>query len=267
MKMPLNSREILEFKFMEFMTLGDSFTNTSNESSSVHDLVLQVKSKFHFSQKKSSSTLTPFVLFIGLTKQLLNFTLNKHYTLQCSDWEAENLTEAQKSYAARDAIASVGICLQLIADTAADMVDSHWKHFYNLESIYFTWARTVRLVDTKFHIPSSNKGIFESGEASKDKRFTPTKPKKYLHLAIVYWCPIYKLKLLFFSSSSTRAYAARKSHLYDNAILQAPDGQTLCTCDQKKALWKVLIIICTPFSNKNSIFIDYSIFQQVCEQR
>ncbi|XP_075783457.1 exonuclease 3'-5' domain-containing protein 2 isoform X2 [Pelodiscus sinensis] len=32
-------------------------------------------------------------------------------------------------------------------------------------------------------------------------------------------------------------YSARKSPLYDNCFLHAPDGQPLCTCDRKKAQW------------------------------
>ena len=32
-------------------------------------------------------------------------------------------------------------------------------------------------------------------------------------------------------------YSARKSPLYDNCFLQAPDGQPLCTCDRRKAQW------------------------------
>ena len=32
-------------------------------------------------------------------------------------------------------------------------------------------------------------------------------------------------------------YSARKSPLYDNSFLHAPDGQPLCTCDKKKANW------------------------------
>lgn len=30
---------------------------------------------------------------------------------------------------------------------------------------------------------------------------------------------------------------SRKSPLYDNCFLHAPDDQPLCTCDKKKAKW------------------------------
>lgn len=31
----------------------------------------------------------------------------------------------------------------------------------------------------------------------------------------------------------------RKSPLYDNCFLHAPDDQRLCTCDKKKAQWYI----------------------------
>uniref|UniRef100_A0A6V7LYJ6 Exonuclease 3'-5' domain-containing protein 2 n=1 Tax=Bracon brevicornis TaxID=1563983 RepID=A0A6V7LYJ6_9HYME len=45
----------------------------------------------------------------------------------------------------------------------------------------------------------------------------------------------------------------RKEPLYDNCYLQAPDGETLCTCDRKKAEWYVkkglgLIVIAEPLT-------------------
>lgn len=35
----------------------------------------------------------------------------------------------------------------------------------------------------------------------------------------------------------TYSLSFRKSPLYDNCFLHAPDGQPLCTCDKKKAKW------------------------------
>ncbi|EFX73459.1 hypothetical protein DAPPUDRAFT_325251 [Daphnia pulex] len=97
-----------------------------------------------------------------LSKSGLSGTvLNKHFSVRCSDWEAENLSTIQVKYAAQDAIASIAICLKLVAETRAPDL----------------------------------------------------------------------------SNVCSRAYSARKSALYDNCILQAPDGQQLCTCDYKKAMW------------------------------
>lgn len=55
-----------------------------------------------------------------------------------------------------------------------------------------------------------------------------------------------------YKTISSRAYSARKSALYDNCILQAPDGQQLCTCDYKKAMWLELIKDRIHKSNKNN---------------
>lgn len=33
------------------------------------------------------------------------------------------------------------------------------------------------------------------------------------------------------------SYSTRKTPLYDNCYLEAPDGELLCTCDRKKAQW------------------------------
>jgi len=38
---------------------------------------------------------------------------------------------------------------------------------------------------------------------------------------------------------TTRAYVVRKKPLYHNCQLRSPDGQLLCTCDIKKAMWYI----------------------------
>lgn len=38
-------------------------------------------------------------------------------------------------------------------------------------------------------------------------------------------------------------HATRSKPLYHNCYLEAPDGEMLCTCDNKKAMWYVVILI------------------------
>lgn len=38
-------------------------------------------------------------------------------------------------------------------------------------------------------------------------------------------------------------HALRSKPLYHNCYLEAPDGEMLCTCDNKKAMWYVVDII------------------------
>lgn len=53
-----------------------------------------------------------------------------------------------------------------------------------------------------------------------------------------------KKKLLSVSSKTSieikRSMATRAKPLYDNCLMQAPDGELLCTCDRKKAEWYVI---------------------------
>ncbi|KAJ9579555.1 hypothetical protein L9F63_004740 [Diploptera punctata] len=41
------------------------------------------------------------------------------------------------------------------------------------------------------------------------------------------------------NKNATRAYSTRQRPLYDNCLLQAPDGEVLSTCDHNKAQWYV----------------------------
>lgn len=147
----------------------------------------------------------------GLSEQLLGKALNKHYSVRCSDWEAENLSDVQVKYAAQDAVASIAICLKLIAETTLPDLNNRFWVINNMNEFYTSWAVTCAVLDTKFRMSSNHK--FMGTSNSKGKKFTATKP------------------------NNSRAYAARKTALYDNCILQAPDGQQLCTCDYKKAMW------------------------------
>lgn len=73
-----------------------------------------------------------------------------------------------------------------------------------------------------------------------------------------------------YKTISSRAYSARKSALYDNCILQAPDGQQLCTCDYKKAMWLELIksrIFIKPTRIMDIQFILYSLFRYFAKGR
>ena len=49
--------------------------------------------------------------------------------MRCSDWEEEHLSDDQVRYAARDALASIALCLRLATDSKVTGVDTrHAKH-------------------------------------------------------------------------------------------------------------------------------------------
>lgn len=94
------------------------------------------------------------VLFLGLSQQLLDVELNKHFSVRCSDWEAENLSDIQITYASQDALASLAVCLQLIADTR--IIDTYLWSFFNVYECYGSWVGSCAMTkDTKFRFPSN----------------------------------------------------------------------------------------------------------------
>lgn len=44
--------------------------------------------------------------------------------------------------------------------------------------------------------------------------------------------------------------STRSAPLYDNCYLQAPDGELLCTCDKRKAMWYIQRELATLISDK-----------------
>ncbi|XP_044774038.1 exonuclease 3'-5' domain-containing protein 2 isoform X3 [Neomonachus schauinslandi] len=170
----------------------------------------------------------------SLAETVLNFPLDKSLLLRCSNWDAENLTEDQVIYAARDAQISVALFLRLLGypfsrNSTLDENDDHMG-----------WRKVLENCQDVVDIPFRSKGLSrlgeevngEAAEAQQKPRHKKSKtdgmmagnhqgrdPRKH------------KRKPLGVG------YSARKSPLYDNCFLHAPDGQPLCTCDRRKAQW------------------------------
>lgn len=159
----------------------------------------------------------------SLAADLLNVSLDKSLELRCSDWEAEHLSPEQMSYAARDAQISIALFLHLLGlGSEAGLASSSGRSYCELAS------HCQGLVD----MPFKGRGDGADGDNRRQTRQLPTNdisgsgdqqttdPRKNN-----------KRKALGVG------YSARKSPLYDNCFLHAPDGQPLCTCDKKKAKW------------------------------
>ncbi|XP_043653979.1 exonuclease 3'-5' domain-containing protein 2 [Drosophila teissieri] len=148
-----------------------------------------------------------------LSKTHLNYTLDKHWRLACSNWEAKNLEPKQLDYAANDALMAVAIYQKLCRD---------------LQPKYF-WQR-VQLDDHSlrnkfepFLDVDFTKGFSLSttgGGVTHSKGSTQLKNNKWLSKKQPY-----------------RQMATRTKDFYDNCLLQAPDGELLCTIDRRKASW------------------------------
>ncbi|XP_072221487.1 exonuclease 3'-5' domain-containing protein 2 isoform X1 [Leuresthes tenuis] len=163
----------------------------------------------------------------SLAADLLNISLDKSLELRCSDWEADQLTLEQMTYAARDAQVSIALFLHLLSlQSEAGPAFSSGSSFSELAS------RCQGLVDVPFRgrgdggdmasdgerrRRSRKPAVYESPESGDQQVPDPRKNNKRKPLGV--------------------GYSARKSPLYDNCFLYAPDGQPLCTCDKKKAKW------------------------------
>lgn len=94
--------------------------------------------------------------------------------MRCSDWEAEELSDIQVKYASQDAIASIAVCLKMIAETPTDL--NFWL-FRNIYEFYSTWAKTCVAKDTKFRMSTTKR--MSSSFTWQEKKITPSKPNKY----------------------------------------------------------------------------------------
>ncbi|XP_064809151.1 exonuclease 3'-5' domain-containing protein 2 [Oncorhynchus masou masou] len=169
----------------------------------------------------------------SLAADLLNVSLEKSLELRCSDWEADPLTLQQMTYAARDAQVSIALFFRLLglhSDSTPSLdTGSGYSQLANccqgvVDTPFRGWGggecedggksvdRERRRRNRKLQ-----QSVFESPESGDQQVPDPRKNNKRKSLGV--------------------GYSARKSPLYDNCFLHAPDGQPLCTCDKKKAKW------------------------------
>ncbi|XP_026967406.1 exonuclease 3'-5' domain-containing protein 2 isoform X1 [Sagmatias obliquidens] len=188
----------------------------------------------YLAMRQRNNLLSNGLSLKSLAETVLNFPLDKSLLLRCSNWDAENLTEDQVIYAARDAQISVALFLHLLGYPFS-------RNSTLEENDDFTgWRKVLEKCQDVVDIPFRSKGISRlgeevNGEATESQQKPRNKkpktdgmmpgnhqgrdPRKH------------KRKPLGVG------YSARKSPLYDNCFLHAPDGQPLCTCDRRKAQW------------------------------
>uniref|UniRef100_A0A673FF15 Exonuclease 3'-5' domain-containing protein 2 n=1 Tax=Sinocyclocheilus rhinocerous TaxID=307959 RepID=A0A673FF15_9TELE len=176
-----------------------------------------------FRQRFEQAVLNNGLRLKSLAADLLNVTLDKSLELRCGDWEADVLSREQMAYAAHDAQLSVALFFHLLGMNTEPRLPAEG------ESVFVQLASCCQgLVDVPFRgryngegeegerPRRSRKSTVESPE-SGDQQVPDPRRNKRKPLGV--------------------GYSARKSPLYDNCFLHAPDGQPLCTCDKKKANW------------------------------
>ncbi|XP_026694356.2 exonuclease 3'-5' domain-containing protein 2-like isoform X1 [Ciona intestinalis] len=162
----------------------------------------------------------------SLAQSYLGVTMNKQKHIQCSAWDAPNLSKEQIDYAANDALIAAKVFsviarskLESNLHLASALNDAVNNTLWSIVSSY-----CQGLVDCKFKQRNQSHKQNNSQNVGNNLNFKPFK-----------------------------LYSTRKQPLYDNCKLQAPDGQLLATCDRKKANWYIEkeladIVTETPFT-------------------
>ncbi|KAM9777778.1 exonuclease 3'-5' domain-containing protein 2 [Neosynchiropus ocellatus] len=160
----------------------------------------------------------------SLASELLSVSLDKSSELRCSNWEAEQLSLDQMTYAAQDAQVSVALFFHLLGLGSKASRSSYSELAGSCQG----------LVDVPFRARGDREGSSDGERSRRRSRKRASlespesgdqqvpDPRKHSN----------RRKPLGEGFS-----ASRKSPLYDNCFLHAPDGQPLCTCDKKKAKW------------------------------
>ena len=149
----------------------------------------------------------------ALAERVLGVALDKDWRLRAGDWEAATLDPRQVEYAANDALVAVNILWVLLS--------RHFRRswFLAFSSVLWDEARLQEEVagalEQWLDLDFSNRDWKNQLKEVKERSLSPR------------------------DFAKGRDYSTRKSPLYHNCMLQAPDGQVLCTCDTKKAEWYI----------------------------
>lgn len=148
-----------------------------------------------------------------MSKSILDIEIDKDWRVRCSDWDATKLSDKQIDYAAKDAFVAVEIFKKLYREfmpsSAKTDKDSILRFCDNFSDRVFKTKMVNMEVTSESPAANSQNGMINHNKSKNIEKI---------------------LK---------RAYSTRAKPLYDNCLLQAPDGVLLCTCDRKKAEWYV----------------------------
>lgn len=159
----------------------------------------------------------------GIAKEVLGLTMDKDWRVRASDWEEETLTPRQIEYAANDAIVAVNAILKLALDSCQGAGTSVPEGPSGLQALAYDLCLTYRELD--FHYSSSvgvggpDQGGGDSGSKRKAKSGVGANGN--------------------LKNKARHQHSIRKTPLYHNAKMLAPDGEPLCVCDNRKADWYV----------------------------
>jgi hypothetical protein len=157
----------------------------------------------------------------GLALSFLGVHMDKDWRVRASDWEAGELSDRQVNYAANDALVPVNVVLQVAAEVAEQSMFG-WRpqSVADLAEIAHGLCKTKAGLGFK-----AKKGGGGGGGGGNNPKQSKPGPNNRTQSTE--------------KDTSKSKMVTRKTPLYHNSLLEAPDGQPLCACDTKKAEWYV----------------------------
>ncbi|KAG8212695.1 hypothetical protein J437_LFUL019593, partial [Ladona fulva] len=138
----------------------------------------------------------------SLSKRVLGIELDKDAEVRVGKWDADQLSDEQINYASWDALAAVLICYELTREEEA-------MQAYSVSSpVEFL----TKYKEYRYKYGERGKTVEKPGNCTGRRA---NLPKRNYHTSI----------------------PSRKTPMYDNIFLLAPDGEILCTCDRKRAMY------------------------------
>ncbi|XP_026705357.1 exonuclease 3'-5' domain-containing protein 2 [Athene cunicularia] len=201
----------------------------------LHDYGLPVKGSMdlrYLAMRQRKDLLHNCLSLKSLAEKVLNCPLDKSPHVRCSNWEAEELTQDQVLYAARDAQVSVALFLHLLEFASLPAISEG-------EKSVTAWEKALGKCRGLVDIPFKGRRSGSTGEEKSAEGRSPQKTKNRKSSVNGQPCGSQQVRDPRRQKRKPlgMGYSARKSPLYDNCFLHAPDGQPLCTCDRKKAQW------------------------------
>ena len=181
--------------------------------------------------------------------------MDKSYRVRCSDWEAKELSSRQIAYASNDAVVALQVFLALCLEKVKAKEGAHLHQCLQkieqratndqLLLMSFLSGKTYLFNQAKLSVNPTS--IWTSYTSFTQIHNEVTKVGLSLCQGIVDLAFKNKSNLFTKKTSSDSnlkqisesSFPTRKTPLYHNCLLIAPDGCLLCTCDKKKAEWYV----------------------------
>jgi len=148
----------------------------------------------------------------NLALKFLNVKLDKHWKISASNWEAEILSQRQIEYASNDVLTIMAITLLIVMDNYDTLIGFN-------ELLEKTWKLCNDFAEIPFNKKYKHLTHLTLNHVKNSKNGTKHIINKNL------------------KTEKAHKHATLKKPLYDNAKLEAPDGQLLCVCSSGKAMW------------------------------